>query len=95
MYQTPLCLPPPVSRCHCPASISDPSKINHMLLLLCSGPASVAVQSLSLVTIWAPMDCSVPGFTVLHHFPELLQLMSIESELLSNHLVLCHPLLLP
>ena len=73
MYQTPLCLPPPMSPCHCPASISDPSKISHMVLLLCSGLASVVVQSLSHVTIWDPMDCSMPGFTVLHHFPELAQ----------------------
>ena len=41
-----------------------------------------------------PMDCSMPGFPVLHHFPELSQLMSIESVMPSNHFVLCHPLLL-
>ena len=33
------------------------------------------------------------GFLVLHHLPDLLKLMSIESVLPSNHLVLCHPLL--
>ena len=48
------------------------------------------------------MDCNMPGFTVLHHLPELIQsftisrslfkLMSIESVMLSNHLILCHPL---
>ena len=41
-----------------------------------------------------PMDCSMPGFPVLHHFPELSQLMSIESMMPSNHFVLCHPFLL-
>ena len=42
-----------------------------------------------------PMDCSTPGFPVLHHLPELLKLMSIELVLPSNHLILCRPLLLP
>ena len=39
------------------------------------------------------MDWSMPGFPVLHYLPEL-NLMSIESVLPFNHLVLCHPLLL-
>ena len=37
----------------------------------------------------------MPGFPVLHHLPELLKLMSIESVVPSNHLILLHPLLLP
>ena len=42
------------------------------------------------------MDCSMPGFPVHHQHPELLlKLMSIESVMPSNHLILCHPLLLP
>ena len=40
------------------------------------------------------MDCSTPGFPVLHSFQSLLKLMSIESVMPSNHLILCHPLLL-
>ena len=32
---------------------------------------------------------------VLHHLQSLLKLMSIESVMPSNHLILCHPLLLP
>ena len=40
------------------------------------------------------MDCSMPGFPVLHHFLELLKLMSIESVIPFNYLVLCRPLLL-
>ena len=40
------------------------------------------------------MDCSTPGFLVLHCFSELLRFTSIESVMLSNHLILCHPLLL-
>ena len=45
-------------------------------------------------TLCDPVDCSTPGFPVLHHLPELLKLMSIESVMPSNHLILCHPLLL-
>ena len=41
-----------------------------------------------------PMDCSMPGFPVLHYPQSLLKLMSIESVMLSNHFILCHPLLL-
>ena len=41
-----------------------------------------------------PMDCSTPGFPVHHQLPELLKLMSIESVMPSNHLILCRPLLL-
>ena len=38
--------------------------------------------------------CSTPGFPVLHISQSLLKLMSIESGTLSNHLNLCHALLL-
>ena len=37
------------------------------------------------------MNCSMPGFPVLHY----LKFMSIESVMLSNHLILCHLLFLP
>ena len=40
------------------------------------------------------MDCSTPGFPVLHYSRSLLKLMSIESVMLSNYFILCHPLLL-
>ena len=39
------------------------------------------------------MDCSTPGFLVLHYLPEFAQLISIESVMPSNHLILCHLLL--
>ena len=41
------------------------------------------------------MDCSTPGLPVHHQPPESTQLMSIESVMPSNHLILCRPLLLP
>ena len=47
------------------------------------------------LTLCGPMDCNTPGLPVLHQLPELAQLMSIESVMPSNHLILCRPLLLP
>ena len=41
------------------------------------------------------MDCSMPGFPVHHQLPELLKLMSIESVMPSNHLILCYPFSCP
>ena len=35
------------------------------------------------------------GFLILHHLLSLLKLMSIELVMTYNHLILCHPLLLP
>ena len=40
------------------------------------------------------MDCSTPGFPVHHQLLSLLKLMSIESVMPSNHLILCRPFLL-
>ena len=40
------------------------------------------------------MDCSSPGLPVHHQLPSLLKLMSIESVMPSNRLLLCRPLLL-
>ena len=40
------------------------------------------------------MDCSTPGFLVHHQLQSLLKLMSIESVMSSNHLILCRPLFL-
>ena len=47
------------------------------------------------LTLCNPMDCSTPGFCVPHQPQSLLKLTSIESVMPSNHLILCHPLLLP
>ena len=40
------------------------------------------------------MDGSTPGFPVLHHLLEFAQTHVHESVMPSNHLILCHPLLL-
>ena len=39
------------------------------------------------------MDYSTPGLPVLHYSQSLLKLVSIESVMPSNHLILCWPLL--
>ena len=48
----------------------------------------------SCLTLFDPMDCSTPGSSVLYHLQSLLRFRSIESVMLSNHLILCHLLLL-
>ena len=40
------------------------------------------------------MNCSTPGFPVLHYLLSLLKLMSIELVMPSSHLILCCPLFL-
>ena len=50
----------------------------------------------SCLTLCNPMDWSMPGLPVHHQLPEFTQtLMSIESVMPSNHLILYRPLLLP
>ena len=48
----------------------------------------------SCPTLCDPMDCSTPGFPVFHYLPKFARFMSIESGMLSNHLIFCCPLLL-
>ena len=56
------------------------------------GGGCAAAQSCPLCD---PMDCSAPGFPVLHCLSgTVLRLMSVESMMTSSHLILCHPLLL-
>ena len=61
-------------------------------LLLCTH-SCCAVMKLCL-TLCNPMDCSRPGFPVLHDLPEFAQILSIEAVMPSNLLILCCPLLL-
>ena len=64
---------------------------------------STLVSSVNQVclTLCDPMNCNTPAFPVHHQLQlqqptrSLLKLMSIESVMPSNHLILCHPLLLP
>ena len=54
----------------------------------------VVVQLLSRIQLCDPMDCSTPGFPMFTTSWRLLKLMSIESVMPSNHIILYHPLLL-
>ena len=51
--------------------------------------------SQSCLTLCDPMDCNTPDLPVNHQLQDLLKLMSIESVMPSNHLIVCRPLLLP
>ena len=53
-----------------------------------------SVQSLNCVRLCDPMNRSTPGLPIHHQLLEFTQLMSTESVMPSNHLILCHPLLL-
>ena len=54
----------------------------------------VVVQSLTHVRLCNLTDCSMPGFLSFAISQSLHKLMSIESVIASNHLILCCPLLL-
>ena len=45
-------------------------------------------------TLWDPMDCSAQASLSITNSRSLLKLMSNKSVMPSNHLILCHPLLL-
>ena len=64
--------------------------INHTII-------SVQFSSVtkSCLTLWDPINCSMPGIPVITNSQSLLKLMSIESVMPSDHLILCRPLLLP
>ena len=53
--------------------------------------SSVSQSGLTLCNL---MDCSTPGLPSITNSPSLYKLMSIEPVMPSNHLILCHPLLL-
>ena len=62
----------------------------------CHGSPSIQSSSVaqSCPTLYDPMDCSMPGFLSITNSQSLLKLMSTESVMPSNHLILCRPLLL-
>ena len=57
--------------------------------------SSLVVQSLSCLTLCDPMDAACQASLSFTNYWSLLRLMSIESVMPSNHLILCRPLLLP
>ena len=67
-----------------------PASEIHLSCFLCCCCHSVAQ---SCPTLCDPMDCSTPGFPVLHHLLEFAKFMFIASVMLSSQLILRHPLL--
>ena len=59
----------------------------HIQCCCCSVPESCS-------TLCSPLECSTPGFPVLHYCFEFAQLMSVDLMMPSNHLILCHSFLL-
>ena len=59
----------------------------------CDSDIQFSSVAKSCPSVRNPMDCSIPGFPITNSW-SLLKLMSIESVMPSNHLILCHPLLL-
>ena len=58
-------------------------------------PSKFSSVAQSCPTLCNPMDCSTPGLPIHHQLPgSLLKLMPIELVMPSNHLILCHSLLL-
>ena len=92
-YQMFPCAPCSISVYHNNSYASCPLWTGHYanFILLCHYCCFIAKPCLTLCD---PIDGSMPGFPVLHHLPELLKLMSIESVTPSSHLILWHPLLL-
>ena len=69
------------------------SNVN-IILHLYLGLVQFSSVTQSCPTLGDPMNCSMPGFPIITSSPSLLKLMSIESVMPSNHLILCCPLLL-
>ena len=69
-------------------------KNEYALSSYCVSGTAVSQSVQSCLTLCDLMDCSMTDLPVHHQLLELTQ-MSIESVMLSNHLILCHPLLLP
>ena len=67
--------------------------ISSCLPLLDIHPFQFISVAQSCLTLCDSMDCSMPGFPLHTNFWSLLKLMSIESVMPSNHLILCRPLL--
>ena len=71
---------------------------HHTLLPWTTGTLALfsTVHSLSCVQLFAsPWTAPCQAFLSITNLRSLLKLMSIESVMPSNHLILCHPLLLP
>ena len=69
----------------------EPWILNGVVIYFSSQFSSVTQ---SCLTLCSPMDCSAPGFPVLHYLPELAQTHVNRVHDAPNHLILCPPLFL-
>ena len=90
--------PPPCSLSlgyGCPGGIFPEGGVKETLGLLSASPPPQLVQSLSHVQLFAtPWTATCQASLSITSSQSLLKLMSIESVMPSNHLILCRPLLL-
>ena len=70
---------------------SDKSNL-HLLIPFCKVCYCFSVAK-SCLTLPNPTHCCAPGSSALHYLLELFKFMSFESAVLSNHLILCCPIL--
>ena len=89
-FPSPGDLPDPGIKPGSPALQADASPLSHQGSQLRVSSVQSSSVAQSCPTLSDPMDCSTPGLPVHRQF----KLMSIESVMPSNHLILCCPLLL-
>ena len=91
-----ICFPSSSAGKESTCNAEDPSSILGLGRSPGVGTGSVQFSSVaqSCPALCDLMNCSTPGLPVHHLLPELPKLMSIESGMPSNHLILCRPLLL-
>ena len=85
-------------RCRCGCRFKWRCRYGYSCQYRCRCKRSVqfsSVQSLSHAYLCDLMDCSTSASLSITKSRSLLKLMSIVSVMSSNHLILCHPLLLP
>ena len=79
--------------CICLLSSSPKTPPHTLLVLAFTSSVQFSSGTQPCPTLRDARDCSTPGFPVHHQLPGMLKLMSIESVMPSNHLILCRPLL--
>ena len=65
------------------------------IIMLHTLPLQVSSVAQLCPTLYDPMGCSSQASLSITDYQNLLKLMSSQSVMPSNHLILCHPLLLP
>ena len=70
------------------------SPFNHLISVTEHHYSFLSSVAQSCPNLCDPTDCSMPGLSITNS-RSLPKLMSIELVMPSNHLILCHPLLLP